>query len=92
MPHFLKIRLSLVVCLGMLIYVTCAYAIIDPRFDLDPQTLSGLKSVAKPHRVKAKRSVRTHAKRTSTFATGGFYTVKAGDNLFKILMRDYGLS
>ncbi|MBW4054766.1 MAG: LysM peptidoglycan-binding domain-containing protein [Proteobacteria bacterium] len=92
MPHFLKIRLPLVVCIGMLIHVTGAYAIIDPRFDLDPQTLSGLKGVAKPHHAGGKRSIHTHAKQTSTFAKGGFYTVKAGDNLFKILMRDYGLS
>lgn len=95
MPLSLKIRLLLVtaVCVCALLGASGAHAVMDPRFELDPQTLAGPKSPAKPQQAKRKRPSRTRGHRSpSTSAKGGVYTVKPGDHLFKILMRDYGLS
>ncbi|NTV47415.1 MAG: LysM peptidoglycan-binding domain-containing protein [Chlorobiales bacterium] len=81
------------VCTCMLFGATCVYAVMDSRFELDPQTLEGLKTTTKSHRAGGKRAPRIHVKQSSpTLAKGGVYTVKPGDHLFKILMRDYGLS
>jgi len=95
MPLFFKIRVQLViaVCVSTLLGVTGAYAVMDPRFELDPQALAGPKNPAKPQQTQKKRPSRTHGDHSpSTSVKGGVYTVKPGDHLFKILMRDYGLS
>jgi len=95
MPLILKIRVPFVttVCLGTLLCVVDAHAVMDSRFELDPQTVAGLKSTAKSQQARVKRSSRTRVeKSSSTSAKGSLYTVKPGDHLFKILMRDYGLS
>lgn len=93
MPPFYKIRVLVAVCISPLLYLTAAHATMDPRFELDPQTLAGLKSTARPRQIKGKRPSHTHAKRPlSTSAKANVYTVKPGDHLFKILMRDYNLS
>lgn len=94
MHLFVKIRVPIIatVCLGTLLCVTGAHAVMDPRFELDPQTLADTKRTAKPQKAGGKRSFRTHsAQSSSTSAKGVVYTVKPGDHLFKILMRDYGL-
>lgn len=81
------------VCTGGLFYVSGAYSAMDPRFELDPQALGGSGITAKPRKVKVKRSARTHVKSSSVVsAKGSVYTVKPADNIFKILMHDYGLS
>ena len=95
MPLFFKFRVPLVTALSlsMLSCVTVAHAVMDPRFELDLQTLAGKKSPSKPHQAGGKRSSRNHVVHSSsTHAKGECYTVKSGDHLFKILMRDYGLS
>jgi len=99
MPLFLKTRVPFVTafCLITLLRVADAHAVMDSRFELDPEALAGLKSTAakpaKPQQVREKRSYRRHVNKSpSTAAKGSLYTVKAGDHLFKILMRDYGLS
>jgi hypothetical protein len=95
MPFFLKIRLLLVtaVCAVTLLGVVGAHAVMDPRFELDPQVLAGPKKPAKPQHTRGKRPARTHGEHAPSATTrGGVYTVKPGDHLFKILMRDYGLS
>ena len=93
MPPSLKIRLLFVtaVCAGTLLGAAGAHAVMDPRFELDPQALAGPKSPSKPQHAKGKQ--RAHGNHSpSATAGGGVYTVKPGDHLFKILMRDYGLS
>lgn len=92
---FFKNRLHIVItlCIGMLFWESGALAAMDPRFELDSETLSGLKSAAKPRQVVKKRYSRSQTGKVSSApANGGVYTVKSGDHLFKILMRDYGLS
>ncbi len=78
---------------SLLLYASGARAVMDPRFELDPQTLPGSKSTVKPAHAERKRTVRpAHVSQSpSSPAKGGVYTVKAGDNLYKILMRDYAL-
>lgn len=95
MPLFLKIRVPFVtaVCLNVLLSVTGAHAVMDSRFEIDPLTLAGSKSTAKPRQAGVKRHSRSHAGQLSSMpAKGGVYTVKSGDHLFKILMRAYGLN
>ncbi|MDD2308999.1 MAG: LysM domain-containing protein [Desulfuromonadaceae bacterium] len=95
MPPFLKIRVPFIaaVCLGTLLGAADVHAVIDSRFELDPLTISGLKSTPKPPQIRGKHSSHRHVDKSSlTSAKGSLYTVKAGDHLFKILMRDYGLS
>lgn len=95
MPLSLKIRVLFVaaVCAGALLVVTGAHAVMDSRFELDPQTLAGSKSAAKPRQSGGKRARHSHVEQSlPTSAKGGVYTVKPGDHLFKILMRDCGLS
>ena len=91
MPPLFKISVHVVTTflLTTLLCVTGVHAVMDPRFELDPKTLAGLKSTAKSQQAGGKRSSRTHVVQSSK---GGVYTVKPGDHLFKILMRDYGLS
>ncbi len=91
----LKIRVLLFVsvCTGMLFCVSGAYSAMDPRFELDPQALGGSVTSVKPRKVKVKHSPRIHVKSSSVAsAKGSVYIVKPADNIFKILMRDYGLS
>jgi len=60
---------------------------IDPRFELDPRLLD---RTAEPSAVE--RQGRT-ARKTVRSATGmSDYTVRPGDHMFKILMKEYGLS
>jgi hypothetical protein len=95
MSLFLKISIPFVmaVCLGTFFCAADSHAAMDSRFELDPQTVAGLKGTPKSPQVREKRSSRRHAyKPSSTAVKGNIYTVKAGDHLFKILMRDYGLS
>jgi len=95
MTLFLKIRVQLVtaVCASTLLGVTGVHAVMDPRFELDPQALAEPKSSPKHQQPRGKRSSHAHGDQSpSTSAKGRVYTVKPGDHLFKILMRDYGLS
>lgn len=95
MTMFVKISnlFFIAVCTSLLLCVTCAYAVMDSRFELDPQTLEGLKKIVKPHQTGAKRTYRKHVKQLSpTPEKAWVYTVKPGDHLAKILMHDYGMS
>lgn len=75
-------------------FATAGHAVMDPRFELDTQTLDGPKSPAKQIRKSERRIVRTHISESyeDSSRQGSVYTVKQGDHLFKILMRDYGLT
>ncbi len=68
-------------------------AAMDASFELDPQALGVSAASKKP----AKSDRRPSKSRMDGYSTTGgsenvVYTIKSGDNLFKILMRDYGLS
>lgn len=96
MPSYFNIRTLLIasVSIGSLVCVTRLHAVMDSRFELDPQQLSGSKTVVKSsqHNEK-KRSSRTKTDKSPAVSTKStLYTVKSGDHLYKILMRDYGLS
>jgi len=67
---------------------------MDPRFELDPLSLGVTDAPADKQPKKVRRSGRSRAKKSFTTGTAGTstYTVKPGDNLFKILMQDYGLN
>ncbi|MDA8429280.1 MAG: LysM domain-containing protein [Geobacteraceae bacterium] len=68
---------------------------MDPRFELDSQTLgvpaatSSKKADAKTKNLHRARKYKYHV---PVSAQGKVHVVRSGDNLFKILMRDYGLS
>ncbi|MBC8019386.1 MAG: LysM peptidoglycan-binding domain-containing protein, partial [Verrucomicrobia bacterium] len=69
---------------------------MDPSFELDSQAL-GVPAVSRPKTTNAKTGKRApHAREKKSpepaSAHGTIHVVKSGDNLFKILMRDYGLS
>lgn len=88
--------LMLISVTSTLIWAMPLSAAMDPRFELDPQAL-GVPAASTPKMadVKAsKRSVPARGRRKPSPATahGTIHVVKSGDNLFKILMRDYGLS
>jgi hypothetical protein len=68
---------------------------MDPRFELDPQALTGAKKSETPHSTVKKRISRSApVESPSGGATdkGIAYTIKPGDQMYKILIRDYGLS
>lgn len=97
MVLFLHIRVIITAtaaCLSTLLCVTNSHAAMDPRFELDPQVLAaGTKNAAKSHKTKGKRSYSAHAAQYLVPSVKAVsYTVRRGDNLFKIVMRDYGLS
>lgn len=95
MPCLFKIRelIVIVAIISSLLSVNGARAAMDPRFELDPQTLTSDKKAAKPQHVAKKRLSRIHSEHSASMpAAARMYTVKPGDHLFKILMRDYGLS
>ena len=70
-----------------------AEAAMDPRFELDQQALEGVSSTSRVVRKAVKRPAhRVPVDRDKWMTRSTVYTVKPGDHLFKILMRDYGLS
>lgn len=80
-------RLFLPVLVGCSLLTVLSAWGMDPRFELDPKALDKKLSpsaasapVARPQEV---RQVSTQ---------GRSYTIKPGDNLYKILIREYGLS
>ena len=68
-------------------------AAMDPRFEIDPRTL-GVSAASKKIEKSDRRPKRRRMVKSSATASGEgvVYTVKPGDNLFKVLMQDYGLS
>jgi hypothetical protein len=82
------------VFLNTLLFVCAAQAAMDPQYEIDPQSLggSGKPSAAKRPMAKKHRVAPGHAERSRSNRKGTFYTVRSGDHLFKILMRDYGLT
>ena len=94
MPFLPEFRFTIVsACLVALFAAADSGAVMDPRFEIDPQTLVSPAPKAKAPGGIHKQSARSTAGKNSHITgKGTTYTVKAGDHLFKILMRDYGLS
>lgn len=94
MPFLPESRFTIVsACLVALCAATDSNAVMDPRFEIDPQSLVSPAPAAKTHGRIHKQSARASIDKVShSVGKGTSYTVKAGDHLFKILMRDYGLS
>jgi len=83
----------LVAGLLLVVRVLPVYSAMDASFELDPQSLGV--SAASKKQVRSDRRPGKHrmVKSREIVAGEGFvHTIKPGDNLFKILMRDYGLS
>lgn len=72
--------------------VSLVGAAMDPRFEIDPQVLADAVPAAKTPAKKNIRSARMRPAKVVAAVSGSTYVVKPGDHLFKILMRDYGLS
>lgn len=86
-----------VVTFSAIVTVLCAlvvHAAMDPRFELDTQALDGSKPSLKSSPKKEKRAARTRTNKQieGDSSRGTIHVVKQGDHLFKILMRDYGLT
>lgn len=95
MPIFLKIRVPSVTVVCLIILLSCidANAEMDQRFKLDPQALPAVKSVPASHKTVQKRQSPASVSQ-SVIATGNgvYYTVKPGDQMYKVLKRDFGLT
>ena len=75
------------------LFNSVAEAAMDPRFELDQQSLEGASSTLKAVKKTVKRPAhRATGSNDKWMTSSTVYTVKPGDHLFKILMRDYGLS
>jgi hypothetical protein len=70
-----------------------AHAAMDPRFELDPQSLGvpAATTGKRPHNDRRSGSSRDQKSIPASTTGASIYIIKPGDNLFKILMRDYGL-
>ena len=71
-----------------------AHAAMDPRFELDSQALGVSATPARKQSNTDRHFVRSRSGKPSGASVTGatVYVVRPGDNLFKILMRDYGLN
>lgn len=79
-------------CLIALCIVSSVDGAMDPRFEIDPQSLAVSSSPVKAAGKPVRRISHASMEKSSADVKGTAYTVKPGDHLFKILMRDYGLS
>jgi len=85
--------MTLVSGLFMMSTVLPVSAAMDASFELDPRTL-GVTAASKKVVKSARRPSRRRMVKSSATGAGDgvVHTIKPGDNLFKILMQDYGLS
>lgn len=91
----LKVCIVLVttIYIHLVLNVVAAPAAMDPRFELDPKIIAVSRTPEKSRQSGVKRFVCSRvAKSSSASANHGVYTVKPGDQLFKILMCEYGLN
>lgn len=79
-------------CLIALCITSSADASMDPRFEIDPQSLAISTPPVKTSGKTVKHTAHASSEKVAATEKGTTYTVKPGDHLFKILMRDYGLS
>lgn len=95
MPSFTRTGNFMACCCAFLSLcaATAAYSAMDPSFELDPGLLRDSAVATKPVKKVVKPAAKAGPARKSASAGGTReHTVRAGDNLFKILMRDYGMT
>jgi hypothetical protein len=81
------------VCVALLPDVAVVNAVMDSRFELDPRAFADPKGGTNVRKSVVKSSTVAKGKKTvSRSQRNKNYTVKPGDHLLKILMRDYGLN
>ena len=78
--------------LSTFLFACAAQAVMDSQYEIDTAALVDSPVKAKRPPAKKHRTAPAHAEQTRSSRTGILYTVKSGDHLFKILMRDFGLS
>jgi len=64
---------------------------MDPRFELNPQALEGAQA-RKPEAKGGKHAARPRSRTGRLPKNGVTYVVKSGDNIHKILVRNFGLN
>ncbi|GFE61472.1 LysM domain-containing protein [Geobacter sp. AOG2] len=64
------------------------HAAMDPRFELSPQTLEAT-TTRKPAAKSGRHAARPRSRQLPQ--NGTIYTIKAGDNLHKVLVRHFGI-
>lgn len=95
MPLLIKLVILIASAISITImpYHDELFAAMDPRFELDAESLTQAKSVKKSSKTRRKLPRHNSVRKSSRFLTqNSSYIVKPGDHLFKILMRDYGLT
>lgn len=96
MSFYIGFRRTLATCCAIAasFCAVVAHTAMDPRFELDMQALEGSKPSLKSSPKKERRTVRSRTNKPSEGGSrrGTIHVVKQGDHLFKILMRDYGLT
>lgn len=85
------------ILLASVLFIICTllpgYAAMETRFELDPQTLGALASSKKGVKSGGLSNRRRTVKSSASGAGEAIvHTIRPGDNLFRILMRDYGLT
>ena len=96
MSFIIGFRRTLVTC-SAIVTLLCAvvvHATMEPRFELDAQALDGSKPTLKSSPKNEKRATRARIDKPieGSGSRETIYIVRQGDNLFKILMHEYGLS
>lgn len=71
-----------------LLLIASSVSAMDPKFELGSQELS----LASGSGARSERRISQSRKPVSEAPQGVVHTVRAGDNIFKILIREYGLS
>ncbi|MFA7059332.1 MAG: LysM domain-containing protein [Pedobacter sp.] len=94
MSFIIGFRRTLVTCSAVitLLCTVVVHATMEPRFELDAQTLDGSKPTLKLSQKNEKRASRVRIDKPieGDGSRETIYVVRQGDNLFKILMREYG--
>lgn len=76
----------------MVCNISLVCAAMDPRFEIDPQVFADAAPTAKTPARKNIRPAKMSPAKVVTTVSENTYVIKPGDHLFKILIRDYGLS
>ena len=96
MSFIIGFRRTLVTCSTVvtLLCTVIAHATMEPRFELDAQALDASKPTLKLSQKNETRATRARIDRPieGSGSRETIYIVRQGDNLFKILMHEYGLT
>ena len=96
MSFIIGFRRTLVTCSTVvtLLCTVVAHATMEPRFELDAQTLDASKPTLKLSQKNETQATRSRIDKPidGSGSRETIYIVRQGDNLFKILMHKYGLT